>query len=342
MAFDRRNIHYLRISLTDHCNLRCVYCMPEDMTFRPRAELMQDEEIFLLTRLFAELGFDKIRLTGGEPTVRANIVRIVHEIAHTPGIRSVTMTTNGVLLKKLARPLAEAGLQRVNVSLDTLQAAKFKRITRWGDVEDVWEGILAAEEAGLTPIKLNAVVVRGYNEEDVVDLARLTLEHPWQVRFIEMMPFAGVTELQTSHVVTAAQIQERIERVFGLLEPANGGELDGEARLFRIPGAQGEIGFISSVTQPFCASCTRARLTADGRLRLCLLREREVDLLTPLRQGASLEELRQLILDGIWHKPWGHGLAEGLIPLNRTMSQIGGLKTPGAGGESRSQAESPS
>lgn len=326
MAFDRfgRQIHYLRISLTDHCNLRCIYCMPEDMTFRPRAELMQDEEIFTLTRLFASLGFDKIRLTGGEPTVRANIVEIVRQIAHTPGIRSVTMTTNGVLLKKLARPLREAGLQRVNVSLDTLQAAKFKRLTRWGDVEDVWEGILAAEEAGLTPIKLNAVVVRGYNEEDVIDLARLTLDHPWQVRFIEMMPFAGATDLQISHVVTAAQIQERIERVFGPLEVVNGGELDGEARLFRIPGAKGEIGIISSVTQPFCASCTRARLTADGRLRLCLLREREVDLLTPLRAGASLEELRQLILDGIWHKPWGHGLAEGLIPLNRTMSQIGG------------------
>lgn len=326
MAFDRfgRQIHYLRISLTDHCNLRCIYCMPEDMTFRPRAELMQDEEIFTLTRLFASLGFDKIRLTGGEPTVRANIVGIVHEIAHTPGIHSVSMTTNGVLLKKLARPLREAGLQRVNVSLDTLQAAKFKRLTRWGDVEDVWDGILAAEEAGLTPIKLNAVVVRGYNEEDVVDLARLTLDHPWQMRFIEMMPFAGVTDLQLSHVVTAAQIQEHIERVFGPLEVVNGGELDGEARLFRIPGAKGEIGIISSVTQPFCASCTRARLTADGRLRLCLLREREVDLLTPLRAGASLEELRQLILDGIWHKPWGHGLAEGLIPLNRTMSQIGG------------------
>ncbi|MFO3796967.1 MAG: GTP 3',8-cyclase MoaA, partial [Anaerolineales bacterium] len=196
--------------------------------------------------------------------------------------------------------------------------------TRWGDVEDVWEGILAAEEAGLTPIKLNAVVVRGYNEEDVVDLARLTLDHAWQMRFIEMMPFAGATDLQISHVVTAAQIQERIERVFGPLEVVNGGELDGEARLFRIPGAKGEIGIISSVTQPFCASCTRARLTADGRLRLCLLREREVDLLTPLRAGVSVEELRQLILDGIWNKPWGHGLAEGLIPLNRTMSQIGG------------------
>lgn len=326
MALDRfgRQIHYLRISLTDHCNLRCIYCMPEDMTFRPRAELMQDDEIFALTRLFASLGFDKIRLTGGEPTVRANIVGIVHEIAHTPGVRSVSMTTNGVLLKKLARPLREAGLQRVNISLDTLQAAKFKRLTRWGDVEDVWDGILAAEEAGLTPIKLNAVVVRGYNEEDVVDLARLTLDHPWQMRFIEMMPFAGATDLQISHVVTAAQIQERIERVFGPLEVVNGGELDGEARLFRIPGAKGEIGLISSVTQPFCASCTRARLTADGRLRLCLLREREVDLLTPLRAGASLEELRQLILDSIWHKPWGHGLAEGLIPLNRTMSQIGG------------------
>src|SRR5574339_325403 len=184
MAIDRfgRNINYLRISLTDHCNLRCVYCMPEEMTFRPKAEMMQDDEILMLTRLFADLGFSKIRLTGGEPTVRAN--------GSTPGIRSVSMTTNGVLLSKLARPLAEAGLQRVNVSIDTLDPEKFHRLTRWGKLEDVWQGILAAEEAGLTPVKLNAVVVQGYNETDVVDLARLTYEHSWQVRFIEMMPFA--------------------------------------------------------------------------------------------------------------------------------------------------------
>jgi cyclic pyranopterin phosphate synthase len=285
---------------------------------------MQDDEILTLVRLFASLGFDKLRLTGGEPTVRANIVPLVQEMASVPGVRSLSMTTNGVLLSRLAKPLAEAGLQRVNVSLDTLDPDKFRRLTRWGTLEDVWQGILAAEEAGLTPIKLNAVVVRGYNENDVANLARLTVEKPWQVRFIEMMPFAGATDLQLNQVVTAQDIQNQIEAELGAMEIANGGKLDGEARLYRIPGAAGEVGFISSVTVPFCAACTRARLTADGRLRLCLLREGEVDLLTPLRSGATLDELREIILDGIWVKPWGHGLAEGVIPLNRVMSEIGG------------------
>ena len=326
MSFDRfgRKINYLRISLTDHCNLRCIYCMPEDQTFRPNPELMQDDEIALLTRLFAGLGFDKIRLTGGEPTVRKNIVEIVRSIASTPGIEAVSMTTNGILLTKLAQPLAEAGLKRVNVSIDTLDAEKFERLTRWGKLQDVWDGILAAEHAGMRPVKLNAVVVKGYNENDVIDLARLTIERPWQVRFIEMMPFAGVTDVQTGQIITAAQIQGRIEAALGPLELSNDGKLDGEARIFRIPGAKGNVGFISSVTAPFCDSCNRARLTADGRLRLCLLRENEVDLLTPLRAGASLEDLRRLILDGIWLKPWGHGLAEGVIPLNRVMNEIGG------------------
>jgi cyclic pyranopterin phosphate synthase len=191
-------------------------------------------------------------------------------------------------------------------------------------MEDVWDGIMAAEEAGLTPVKLNAVVVKGYNEEDVVDLARLTLEHPWQIRFIEMMPFAGTTDIQAGQLITAGQIQDRIEALLGKMEIANGGRLDGEARLFRLPNGKGDVGFISSVTSPFCASCTRARLTADGRLRLCLLREKEVDLLTPLRAGATLDDLRQIILAGIWEKPWGHGLADGVIPLNRVMNEIGG------------------
>lgn len=326
MAIDRfgRNIHYLRISLTDHCNLRCVYCMPEDMTFRPSAELMQDDELLRLVDLCAGLGFDKIRLTGGEPTVRANVVELVKAIRQTPGIRSLSMTTNGVLLDRLAQPLAQAGLQRVNVSLDTLDSEKFKRLTRWGNLEQVWKGILAAETAGLTPIKINAVVVRGYNETEVSGLARLTLGHPWQVRFIEMMPFAGATDLQLQQMVTAEEILEKIRLEVGPVAESNGGELDGEARIYRLEGAPGELGFISSVTEPFCAACTRARLTADGRLRLCLLREGEVDLLTPLRLGASQHELRQLILDGIWYKPWGHGLAEGIIPLNRVMSEIGG------------------
>jgi cyclic pyranopterin phosphate synthase len=326
MALDRfgRNIHYLRISLTDHCNLRCVYCMPEDMTFRPNAELLQDDELLLLVRLFASLGFDKYRLTGGEPTVRAGIVDLVSEIAHTPGVRSLSMTTNGVLLPRLARPLAEAGLGRVNVSIDTLDPDKFRRLTRWGKLEDVWQGILAAEAAGLAPIKLNAVVVRGYNETDVVDLARLSVEHPWQIRFIEMMPFGGVTELQLNQSIHSDEIFTRISAALGALKPANGGKLDGEAHVFQLDGALGSIGFISTVSEPFCAACTRARLTADGRLRLCLLREGEMDLLQPLRAGASLAELRNLVLDAVWDKPWGHGLAQGLIPLNRVMSEIGG------------------
>jgi cyclic pyranopterin phosphate synthase len=256
--------------------------------------------------------------------VRLHIVDLVRQIAQVPGVRSLSMTTNGLLLPRLARPLAQAGLQRVNISLDTLDPQKFRRLTRWGDLDDVWQGIQAAEQAGLAPVKINAVVVRGYNEADVVDLARLTLERSWQVRFIEMMPFAGATELQLRQVVTAEEIQDRIQAELGSLQIANGGELDGEARLYRLDGARGEIGFISSVTVPFCAACTRARLTADGRLRLCLLREGEVDLLTPLRLGASLEDLRQIILDGIWYKPWGHGLSEGVIPLNRVMSEIGG------------------
>ena len=326
MSFDRfgRNINYLRISLTDRCNLRCVYCMPEDMTFRPRAELLQDDEILRLVRLFAELGFHKFRLTGGEPTVRANVVELVQSIARTPGVRTVAMTTNGLLLDRLAQPLADAGLQRVNISIDTLDPERFRKLTRWGDVEDVWRGIDAAEAAGLE-VKLNAVVVRGYNDkEDVVEMARLTRSNPWQVRFIEMMPFGDVADFQQAGVVTEAELRETIASALGPLELVDGGRLDGEARLFRLEQAVGTVGFISSVTAPFCASCTRARLTADGRLRLCLLREKETNLLEPLRAGASDAALKECIEESIWWKPWGHGLAHNVIPQNRVMSEIGG------------------
>jgi cyclic pyranopterin phosphate synthase len=298
--------------------------MPEDMTFRPRPELMQDDELQLLVQLFTQLGFHKFRLTGGEPTVRSDIVEIVRRIAHTPGVRSFSMTTNGLLLKKLAQPLVEAGLQRVNISIDTLDPVKFKRLTRWGEVEEVWDGIVAAEAAGLTPIKLNAVVVRGYNEDDLPDLAELTLYHNWQMRFIEMMPFGDVANFQQSQIVTAQEMRDKIEAAFGALIPVEGGKLDGEARLYRLPEGLGNLGFISSVTEPFCASCTRARLTADGKLRMCLLREYEVDLLTPLRAGATLDDLKALILKAVYHKPWGHGLAHNVVPLNRVMSEIGG------------------
>lgn len=298
--------------------------MPEEMTFRPRHELLQDDEIDRLVRIFAGLGFNKFRLTGGEPTVRANIVDIVGRIARTPGVKTVAMTTNGLLLDRLAKPLAEAGLQRVNVSIDTLNPEKFKKLTRWGDVEDVWAGVHAADEAGLG-IKLNAVIVRNYNDkEDVVDLARLTLFQPWQIRYIEMMPFGDVADFQKAGVVSEEELRTTIAAALGPLTLVDDGRLDGEARLYQLEDAIGTLGFISSVTQPFCATCNRARLTADGRLRLCLLREKEVDIMTPLRNGASDQELIDIIEEGIWWKPWGHGLAQDVIPLNRVMSEIGG------------------
>ncbi len=325
-AVDRfgRMINYLRISLTDKCNLRCVYCMPEDMVFRPKHELMQDDELRTLVRVFADLGFHKFRLTGGEPTVRQNIVEICDFIAHTPGVQSLSMTTNGILLTNLAQPLAQAGLQRVNVSIDTLDPERFKRITRWGTLDEVWRGIEAAERAGLTPIKLNAVVVRGFNDQDVTDLAKLSLDHDWQVRFIEMMPFGDVATFAQTQLITDEEIRQRIADEYMPLELSAAGKLDGEARIYRFPGATGSVGFISTVSAPFCASCNRARLTADGVLRLCLLRDKEVNLLEPLRAGASEEDLKAIILEGIWWKPWGHGLAEDEIPVKRVMSQIGG------------------
>jgi cyclic pyranopterin phosphate synthase len=326
MALDRfsRDINYLRISLTDKCNLRCVYCMPEDMTFRPRAELLQDDEILRLVRIFAALGFHKFRLTGGEPTVRAGIVDLVQAVADTPGVRTVAMTTNGLMLDELAAPLAAAGLQRVNVSIDTMDPEKFKKLTRWGDVQDVWAGVHAAQDAGLG-IKLNCVVVRGYNDgQDVVDLAQLTLFQPWQVRYIEMMPFGDVADFQMAGVVSEEELRKTISATLGPLTLLDDGRLDGEARLFQLTEGLGTLGFISSVTAPFCATCTRARLTADGRLRLCLLRDKEVNVMEPLRNGASDRELEAMLREAIWWKPWGHGLGKNVIPLNRVMSEIGG------------------
>lgn len=319
-----RHIHYLRISLTDACNLRCVYCMPEHMTFKRREELLTDEEILRLVRVFADLGVDKIRLTGGEPTIRPRLVELVRRIKSTPGIKELTMTTNGLLLPELALPLKQAGLDRVNISLDTLNPEKFRAITRWGRLEDVMAGIHAAEAAGLEPIKLNCVVTRGFNEEDVVDLARLTLIHPWEVRFIELMPFGDVADFAQSAVVPSRETRARIEAALGPLEEIPGYDLRDPARPFRLPGAQGRIGFIDTISNPFCEGCGRIRLTADGKLRLCLLRDREVDLLTPLRAGESDEALKRIIVDAVYHKPWGHGLARNIIPKERVMSQIGG------------------
>src|SRR5919199_540532 len=295
-----REIHYLRISLTDRCNFRCVYCMPEHgVAFHPWANHLTDDELLRVVRIAASVGFDRVRLTGGEPTVRPNLVPIVEGLASIPNIQEIAMTTNGMRLEKIAEPLARAGLNRVNVSIDTL----------------------AAERAGLVPIKLNAVIVRGYNEEDLVDLARLTLDHDWEFRFIEVMPLGSIADFQMDSVVTAEEMKLRIEMAFGPLEEI---EWDGHnpSRPFRLKNGKGTIGFISSVSAPFCAGCDRVRLTSDGKLRLCLLRDDEVDLLTPLRAGASDDELRELISRAVYDKPWGHGLAEQIHPEKRIMSQI--------------------
>jgi cyclic pyranopterin phosphate synthase len=318
-----RKIHYLRISLTDKCNMRCVYCMTEDMLFRPNDELMSADEIIRLVNIFARLGTDKIRLTGGEPTVHPDLIEVVRGIRDT-GITRISMTTNGLRLADLAQPLKEAGLERVNVSVDTLNSEKFHRITRWGHLDQVMRGIDAAEAYGLTPLKINAVVARGFNEDDVADLAALTLTHYWQVRYIEMMPFADVAGFAQGAAVSQEEIMFRIEEQLGPLEPIEDAKLDGEARLYKLKGALAPIGFISTITNPFCASCTRVRLTADGKLRLCLLRDDEGDLLTPMRRGATDAEMEKLIRSLVFRKPWGHGLPDGVIPLERVMSQIGG------------------
>ncbi len=318
-----RDIHYLRISLTDKCNMRCVYCMSEDMVFQPNEDLMTTAEILRLVNIFAQLGVDKIRLTGGEPTVHPDLLAIVRGI-RAAGITRISMTTNGLRLTELAAPLKQAGMERVNISVDTLDPDRFHRVTRWGHLDKVLAGVDAAEAAGLTPIKINAVIARGFNEQDIADLARLTLSHPWQVRFIEMMPFGDVATFAQDATISQAEIMHRIEAEVGPLQPIAEGRLDGEARLYRLEGAHAAIGFISTLTNPFCASCSRVRLTADGHLRLCLLRDDEGDLLTPLRHGATDAELESLIRSLIWRKPWGHGLPDGLIPLERVMSQIGG------------------
>lgn len=319
-----RPVHYLRLSLTDACDFRCVYCMPESAVFRPPAELMRDEEILRLARLFAGVGIRKVRLTGGEPTLRERVADLVREIGAIPGIREVTLTTNGSRLRELAGPLASAGLRRVNIRLDTLDPARFARLSRRGRFEDVWAGVLAAEAAGMA-VKLNAVLIRGENDgDDVVELARLTLARPWQVRFIEVMPVGRVAPFQLERLVGTEEAARRIEAALGRLDEADDGTARGGARVYRLPGAAGTVGFISSVTRPFCSHCVRARLTADGRLRLCLLHENEADLLTPLRAGASDRELEALIRAAVELKPREHGLREHHIPGNRVMSEIGG------------------
>ena len=368
-----RTIDYLRVSVTDRCNFRCVYCMPEQgAPIAPKAEILTFEEIERLLRIAAGLGMRKVRLTGGEPLVRKDIDKLVAAVGSIPGIEDISMTTNGMLLARYARGFAESGLNRVNISLDTLRPDRFQAIARRGNLQDVLDGIDAAQEAGLTPLKLNCVAMRGVNDDEIVDFVRLTLESAFDVRFIELMPInwsTGDDSLNTffalsapqgykssgnvtvyanstassfsafritnsgdgmlnaaqmrNMFISAADIRNRIENIFGPLEPAEV-ITNGPARSFRIPGASGTIGFISQITNDICKSCNRLRLTADGFLRPCLMADGELDLRTPLRSGASDDKIADLFRITVLHKPWEHRLEDGMAPVGRNMSQLGG------------------
>jgi cyclic pyranopterin phosphate synthase len=323
-----RPISYLRISVTDRCNLRCVYCMPpQGVPKRSHDEILSYEEIETVVRAAAELGITKVRLTGGEPLVRPGVVDLVRMLARVDGIDDLAMTTNGILLGDYAQALAQAGLQRVNISLDTLQAERFQRITRCGQLEDVLAGMKAAREAGLEPIKINTVLIRGINDDEVVDFARETIEPGWHVRFIELMPLGSETTVADDwqdHGVSAQEVREQIESTLGKLIPAKITVGNGPARYYRLPDAKGTIGFITPISEHFCYQCNRLRLTADGHLRPCLLSEREIDLRTPLRAGAGVEQVKTLIRQAIESKPMRHHLNERQAPAGRVMSEIGG------------------
>ena len=322
-----REIDYLRISLTDHCNLRCVYCMPLDgLRLARSSAFLSAAEIEMVARAALAVGFRKFRLTGGEPTLRPDLVEIVERIAHLPGAADVAMTTNGVLLPDLARPLAAAGLRRVNVHLDSLDPERLARVMRWGTLADIWAGIEAAEAAGLRPLKLNAVVARGFNEEDVVPLARLTAERDWHVRFIETMPLGtgDVATIARTALVPNAETRARIEEALGPLVPFPSSDPSDESRNYRLRDGRGVVGFISPVTEPYCGTCNRMRLTAEGRFHLCLLNDDELDVRAALRGGGGLPAVAAILVRAVRHKPTGHRLDLGMSTEDREMYQIGG------------------
>jgi len=374
-----RTIDYLRVSVTDRCNFRCVYCMPEEgAPVSPKACILSFEEIERLVRIAVGLGMSKIRLTGGEPLVRKDIDQLVARIGAIPGLRDLSMTTNGSVLARHAAHFAKSGLNRINISLDTLRPDRFARIARRGSLESVLDGIAASQEVGLTPLKINCVVMRGWNDDEVVDFARLTLTQPYDVRFIELMPInwsqgddGGVgmetffalsaplpeyrrdtnvmlyarpelgaleqtlqlnrntivgqldaTQMRRAFVSTQ-EMQNRIEAALGKLQPANV-QVNGPARSYRLADAPGTLGFISQITNDLCLNCNRLRLTADGQLRPCLMADGEVDLRTPLREGATDAEIAELFRTTVLHKPREHRLEDGMAPVHRNMSQLGG------------------
>lgn len=339
MLTDRflRTIDYIRISITDRCNLRCVYCMPDNgVAPIPHTNILRYEEIVSFLKIAVGSGLKKIRITGGEPLVRKNVPRLIAMISTITGIEDLSMTTNGILLEQYAKQLADAGLTRINISLDSLIPEKYRKITRGGSIASVFRGIEAAEQAGFAPIKINMVPIRGLNDDEIQDFARLTIHSPHQVRFIEYMPF-GLKEMwRPERFLTTERIRSIVEGV-GSIIPAKVRK-SGPARYFQFDGARGVIGFISPLSNHFCHECNRLRLTADGKLKPCLFSEKEIDLNPALRAGND-GDIRKLIGLSVAMKPERHGLqkfiespesaqslghSEYFNGMRRTMSGIGG------------------
>ena len=323
-AFGRRH-NNLRISVTDRCNIRCVYCMPEDVQFMPRAQLLSFEEIERVVRVAVTLGIDKVRLTGGEPLVRRGLPTLVEKLVAIPGIKDVGLTTNGILLGPLARQLRDAGLERINISLDTMDAAKFEKLTRRSGFEQVIEGILAAKAAGFVPVKVNAVAIRGVTEDDVVPLARFARRHALELRFIEYMPLDSGHLWEREKVLFAADILDLLSNGIGPLTPSANQDLRAPAMDYDFDDGGGRIGIIASVSRPFCMSCNRIRLTSDGKLRNCLFSLEETDLRALIRAGRSDAEIARAIRESVASKWEGHEINTArFIQPERLMNSIGG------------------
>jgi GTP 3',8-cyclase len=318
-----RTIEYLRISVTDRCNFRCRYCMPlEGLPWLPKADILSYEEIREVVSQLAVMGLKRIRITGGEPTIRPQLATLVRFIRDVPAVEDIALSTNGVKLRDLAPELAAAGLDRVNISADSLRADRIVAIARRDLGFDPVVAATAAQQAGLAPIKLNVVVMRGVNDDEVVDFARLTLEHPWHVRFIELMPVGSLEPMTEEMVVPSDELLARIERALGALTRSDGpARGNGPAAYYQLADAAGTIGVITPMTHTYCGSCNRVRLTADGRLRTCLFGDHEVDLRAPLRAGVALAPfVRQALAD----KPQEHALLSHRVGGLRALSQVGG------------------
>ena len=317
-----RSIEYLRISVTDRCNFRCVYCMPEEgMQWLPKSAILSYEEIHDVVRQLAPLGLRRLRITGGEPTIRPQIHELVRMLRSVPEITDIALSTNGVRLPEIAPLLREAGLDRVNMSVDSLRPERIAGIARRDLGFDPVRAARAAQDAGLAPIKLNMVVMRGINDDEIEAMARLTVDHPWHVRFIELMPVGDLRALTWEHVVPSDEILARLRAIAPLAPTAGPPRGNGPAAYYKWPDAAGSIGVITPMTHTYCASCNRVRLTADGRLRTCLFGDHEVDLRTPLRSGEPLEaHFRRALAE----KPKEHELLQMKIGGLRALSQVGG------------------